>query len=132
MNYDELQTYIQQHPRVWHDWLYRCRQAGRPMLLQSDLRSLWAAIAAALAPGERALGAWINLLQEAVADDGACHFAARHGVAAWQYYRAHAEHLDVDIEAWGNFSPSRSRLSGKPPSPSSKWISRLSTAPFRA
>ena len=126
MNCDELKIYIQQHPRVWHDWLYRCRQAGRALLLQGDLRSLWAAIGAELEPGERALGTWISLLQEAVVQDGACHFAARHGVAAWQYYRAHAEHLEVDIEAVAEFLSVKEALVGQAAEP----VLEVDFAPF--
>ena len=113
MNCDELKTYIQQHPRVWHDWLYRCRQFGRALLLESDLRGLWLGMGSDLRPGERALGTWINLLQEAVVLDGACHFAARHGVAAWQHYYAHVEHLEVDVESVGEFLAVKEALVGQ-------------------
>ncbi|MBP9033196.1 MAG: sucrose synthase [Pseudomonadales bacterium] len=96
---ENLRTWIRGHSDEMQAFLRRCFAEERPLLLQTDLRGIFAGLAELgldAGPGTP-LDSVVRLLQEAVLQAPWACFAVREEAGSWHYLRAHLD--DVVPEA---------------------------------
>ncbi|MFP5380629.1 MAG: sucrose synthase [Gammaproteobacteria bacterium] len=95
---EELHGWAHAHRDALQAFLRRCFAENRPLMLQTDLCSIFEELRAAT-PDELAgspLEDSVMLLQEAVLQPPWAYFALREGAGAWHYLRAHLENASPE------------------------------------
>ncbi|WP_206054883.1 sucrose synthase [Nitrosococcus wardiae] len=129
----EIVDFVSKHREVVYLLLRRYLALQKPFLLRSDLIDEFDSFCNEKDMGSELrnspLAAIIQAVQEAAMDPEWIYLSVRPGIANWEYYRIHAEVIQVEIVTVSQFLEFKARLVLGPQQPE-PWPLRVDMGPF--